>query len=378
MGEAGVLDELLEPLYGSILEPDRLDEFGLRLARATGSHLTAILGHDVHCGRASVNRVTGADPAQVAAGLQPLNLNEDPWVSRAMPRFATGRVFNTEDLLPNARMRRTDAFNAYYRQFGVEQQVAAVGHYDGSNSVTLSICRDDPNRLFNEAELDLFRQVAPHWVNAYAIMRRMDMLQARVATLETALDRTPVAMFALAADLRMLHANASGERLLAQGVLRRAHGRLTALGRHDPALQLLLARTVQVGTGLCTRDVERLVLKDADGGSLALTAHPLPPLAAGELAAGEAALLVFAQPPGPTGEPGGMERSLRQLFGLTEAETRLALALFRQADLARAARACRIAPSTARTRLKVIFDKTGERSQPALVRLLSALHALDP
>ena len=117
-----------------------------------------ILGHDVGCGRGSVARVHGADPVRMATELQPLDLNEDPWISRAIPRLATGRVFNTEDLLPNARMQRTDAFNAYYRQFGVEQQVAAVGHYDGGNSITLSICRDDPRHLFDEDELGLFQR----------------------------------------------------------------------------------------------------------------------------------------------------------------------------------------------------------------------------
>jgi hypothetical protein len=35
-----------------------------------------------------------------------------------------------------------------------------------------------------------------------------------------------------------------------------------------------------------------------------------------------------------------------------------------------------VAVSTAQTRLKVVFDKTGERSQPALIRLLGALNAV--
>ena len=87
--------------------------------------------------RGSVARVAGVDPRQVAMELQSLDLNIDPWISRATPHLATGRVFNTEDLLPNAQMRRTDVYNAYYRQFGVEQQVAAVDHRHGNAVVKI-------------------------------------------------------------------------------------------------------------------------------------------------------------------------------------------------------------------------------------------------
>jgi DNA-binding CsgD family transcriptional regulator len=364
------LHQLLEPLYESMLDPDRLDEFNLRLGQAVGSHITGVLGHDVLNARASVSRLHGADVAQIATGMQSLDLSQDPWVSRAVPHLATGRVFNTEELLPNTQMRRTDTYHSHYARFGVEQQVVAVGHFDGSNSVTLSICRDDRARLFDARELRLFERLVPHWVNAYAVMRRLDLLQARVESLEAALDQTPVAMFALAADLRLLRTNDAGEQLLAQGTLSREQGRLCVHGARDTALQQLLSRTVQAGIGARGGDVERLLLQ-ASGGRLALTAHPLP----ASLAPGEARVLVFVQPLAPQ-TAGTLERTLGQLFGLTGAEARLANALLRHADLAEAAQACGIALSTAQTRLKLVFDKTGERSQPALVRLLSALHAL--
>jgi DNA-binding CsgD family transcriptional regulator len=250
--------------------------------------------------------------------------------------------------------------------------VVAVGHFDGSNSVTLSICRDDRARLFDPRELRLFEQLVPHWVNAYAVMRRLDLLQARVDSLEAALDQTPVAMFALAADLRLLRTNAAAERLLFDGTLRCEQGRLLAPGQHGPALQQLLARIAHTGVGAQGGDVERLVLGDGPCDRVALTAHPLP----APTLAGQARVLVFVQPVAPRAGS-DLAGTLGQLFGLTAAEARLTTALLRHADLAEAAQACGIALSTAQTRLKLVFDKTGERSQPALVRLLSALHALD-
>ena len=371
MNDDHALARVLEPLYESILDPDRLDDFNVLLGQSTGSHITAILGHDVHCGRGSVARVSGADPRRVAAEMQWLDLHVDPWISRATPHLATGRVFNTEDLLPNAQMRRSDVYNAYYRQFGVEQQVAAVGHYDGTNSITLSICRDDRHRLFDEDELGLFQRVVPHWVNAYAIIRRLDLLQQRVHSLEAALDQSPMAMFTLSAHRQVLRANAAGERLLGLGVLQRVSGQLSVQGWQDGALQQLLARAVLARPDNRAGEVEKLVVQAPGIGAVAITAHPLAP----PLLAGEAALLVFVQPVAAA-SPAHLEQALQHLFGLTEAERRLAVALLRHADLALAAQDCGVAVSTAQTRLKVVFDKTGERSQPALIRLLGALNAV--
>jgi PAS domain-containing protein len=371
MNDDHALARVLEPLYESILDPGRLDDFNVLLGQATHSHLTGILGHDVACGRGSVARVHGADPVRMALEIQPLNLNEDPWVSRATPALATGRIFNSEDLLPNAQMRRSDIFNAYYKQFGVEQQVAAVGHYDGANSITLSICRDDRHRLFDETELGLFQRVVPHWVNAYAIMRRLDLLQQRVQSLEVALDQAPMAMFTLSANRQLLRANAAGEHLLGLGVLHRASGQLSAPGWQDAALQQLLARATLARPDGRAGDIEKLVVQAPGIGAVAITAHPLAP----PLLAGEAALLVFAQPVAAT-NPARLEQALQHLFGLTDAERRLAVAMLQHVDLALAAQACGIALSTAQTRLKVVFDKTGERSQTALVRLLVALNAV--
>lgn len=372
MNDDHALARVLEPLYESILDPDRLDDFTLQLSQTTRSHLTGILGHDVACGRGSVARLHGADPVQVATELQSLDLHVDPWVSRATPHLATGRVFDTEDLLPIAKMRRTDAYNAYYRVFGVEQQVAAVGHYDGVNSMTLSICRDDRHRLFDDNELGLFKRVVPHWVNAYAIMRRLDLLQRRVDSLEMALDHSPMAMFTLSANRKLLRVNGAGEHLLGLGVLQRTGGgQLAAPGWQDAALQQLLARATLARPDGRGGDVEKLVVQAPGIGAVAITAHPLAP----PLLAGDAALLVFVQPTA-SASPARLEQALQHLFGLTDAERRLAVAMLQHTDLALAAQACGIAVSTAQTRLKVVFDKTGERSQTALVRLLAALNAV--
>jgi len=58
---------------------------------------------------------------------------------------------------------------------------------------------------------------------------------------------------------------------------------------------------------------------------------------------------------------------------LTPAEALLAITLLNKVDLEEVAWSCGITLATARTRLKAIFDKTGERSQVGLMRLMTVI-----
>jgi DNA-binding CsgD family transcriptional regulator len=63
---------------------------------------------------------------------------------------------------------------------------------------------------------------------------------------------------------------------------------------------------------------------------------------------------------------------LRNTYGLTSAEVRLCQAMLEGKSLSEAASDTRISRNTAKTHLSRVFNKTGVRSQAALLRLLSA------
>ncbi len=373
MKSDAALASVLEPLYESVLEPERLQVLNQRLAQATGSNITAVLVHDVANGNGDVSLVHGLDAQWMAEQLANHDLLADPLVQRVVPRLCTGRVLNSDDLMPRAQMQRTAAFNDYYRRLDIGQQVAAVAHYDGTSSVTLSMCREVRSPAFDDTAMTLLRNLAPHWVNAYAIQRRLSWLQQRVDTLENALDAVPHAMFLLDLGQRVLRMNAAAERLLSAGdVLGLEEGRPRAL-QDARALRQLLFAACQ-GTAQDSEVVRRqgtITLRDASGrNALVATAHPLS-TAALRQGIGETAIL-FLQPVG-SGLARDLKTLLRQLFGLTLAEATLADALYRQADLALAAAQTGVSLATAQTRLKLVYDKTGERGQPALMRLLTTL-----
>lgn len=368
MFDRRTLGELLEPLYASVLDFSALDTFNRRLAEATDSHITGVLIHDVAAGRGSVSRMHGVDTRLMDTLLPELDLNDDPMMQRVTPQLGTGKILNTEDFLPRAEFQRSDFYNAYYRRLGIVQQVASVGLFDGANSVTLSLCHGDQKRKYDEAELGLLRALTPHWINVYAMLRRMHGLERQVETLEQAMALSPVAMFVLGEDLRIVRGNAAGEALLHGGLLRWEAGTLAARGAAGLELHGLLQRALRGNGRLLGGDVERLVLRDTDEHhGLILTAHRLVEWSPRE----QGALLVFVRE--VRRAPPSLKSVLQTLFGLTEAEARLALSLYRNADAALAARECGITSGTAQGRLKMIYDKTGERGQASLVRLVAAV-----
>ena len=71
------------------------------------------------------------------------------------------------------------------------------------------------------------------------------------------------------------------------------------------------------------------------------------------------------------------EQRLRDVFGLTPAEARMALALFEGATLAEAAESLRISRFTAQNHLARIFEKTGTNRQAVLIKLMMRAVGLD-
>ncbi|BAW07137.1 helix-turn-helix transcriptional regulator [Nocardia seriolae] len=75
----------------------------------------------------------------------------------------------------------------------------------------------------------------------------------------------------------------------------------------------------------------------------------------------------------PEGEEPGCRETLRELYGLTRAESQVAFEVLRGSGLSAVARELYISVNTARTHLRQVFAKTGTNRQAELVRLLSCV-----
>ena len=164
-------------------------------------------------------------------------------------------------------------------------------------------------------------------------------------------------------DGTLLEANASAKSLLCLERLKAGELLLSNVAEERQALQRALRNSV-ARTG--PRMSDPILLRRPDGRSL--VAHVLP-LEHGEHGP-DAALVLLADTQGP--ERRDAARML-QLFGLTNAEARLAALVGTGSPLKGAATGLGISEHTARSTLKTVYDKLGIRKQSELGHLVARL-----
>ncbi|MFO1036503.1 MAG: helix-turn-helix transcriptional regulator [Geminicoccaceae bacterium] len=165
---------------------------------------------------------------------------------------------------------------------------------------------------------------------------------------------------------------------------------MTAMGRAE----LRCRRIVRVedgrlaaGAPVTTDRLRKLVGSLAGGADDGRVSLVLPALG------GRPALALLSRMPGavdaPPEEPGRVlchlltaeareaisEANLAAMFGLTPAEARVARSILDGRSLRQTAQGLVVSPTTARTHLQRVFDKTGTRRQAELIRLLSCYDA---
>lgn len=218
------------------------------------------------------------------------------------------------------------------------------------------------------------RLLAPHLRRAVEITRLLDMQRLAASTFAQALDALASAVLLLDSTLAIVHANAAAEALLAaRDAIDAGPGR--ALRLAAPASQAALADAVAClaagGAALGQRGIG--IPAPRKNGAAPLVAHVLP-LKAGELRSGMSqravAALFLADAAAPSPMPA---QALALLYDLTPAKVRVFELIAQGQVPTEIATHLGLAPSTVKTHLLRVFDKTGCRRQADLVRLAGSL-----
>ncbi len=230
--------------------------------------------------------------------------------------------------------------------------------------------------LFDDAMRRRFGLILPHVRRALLIGNVIDRHKVEAAALADTLDTLASGMFIVTDTGRVVHANASGYAMLAEGKVLRAPG--GRLGANDPAAdQALLDIFTAAGGGdaalgrkgvavpLMARDDERFV------------AHVLPLTSGARRKAGissRAVAAVFVRkaaldlPSPPV--------AIAQAFRLTPAELRVLFSVVEIGGVSEVADVLGIAEATVKTHLHRLFEKTGTGRQADLVKLVAGYCAV--
>jgi len=219
-------------------------------------------------------------------------------------------------------------------------------------------------------DLRFFLLLRHHIGQALSAANMIGMLDAGTRASRRLIDGVRQPVLLLDAGGRLLLANAAADRMLATGEPFAVQGAVTTLRRsaeQDRFARLL--RAALDGTGLPGGWMR---VEGENGSALAMFVAPLPGRHAEDLPSATAAMVVIHDPAARAAPSNAM---LRDLYGLTPTEARLAAMLTKGYDLTAAALTLGQAPATARIHLKAVFRKLGVGRQAELTALLSGLAA---
>jgi DNA-binding CsgD family transcriptional regulator/PAS domain-containing protein len=278
------------------------------------------------------------------------------------------------DWLPKDEFVNTTYYNDFFQSFGFHSDVTlglmvediGDGAFEGAG---LNIFRHKRFGEWTEENMALFGALHPHLIRSYRMGRRISANQYVGESLMQFLDRASWGVFILDRDRRVIYCNRPAQAFLAE------ESGLTLVGRRLSAHGSAEARRLHQ----LTARAAALDSEDRAGGSmalatpnrqrpLALVAYPLQGERAAHFPRTSAVVVSVTDLDASVSLP---EKELRELFGLTQAESRVALALSEGLDPALVARRLCIALPTVRTHLAHIFDKTETSGQAALNGLLA-------
>jgi DNA-binding CsgD family transcriptional regulator len=356
-------------IYDAAVDPDLWPRALARLSELTGASGAVMIRQNEETGEGQGIR-SNVDPT--AAGLYygyfaTRNVLLDSTNAREALRRWTPGIITDEHKLPKQDLMRTEYYNDFMRRFGIHSLMIVRLALFGMDTVVINLIRPTSRDQFGRADLDLTGRLHPHLIRAFDLGQKL--ASARIASDDMAatLDHSPYGLFLVDETGRLRHANRPGRALLAEpDGLCVSGGKLSAAT--PAAAQRLRALIGQAAHASCRKGGSMALPTPSRRLPLSLTVAPTRPERWSLLSAAPCSVLVCV-----TDLEAGVslpEQKLRDLFALTPAETRLAIALFEGLSPTAAAARFGVSPHTIRVQLARVFNKTGTNRQADLARLM--------
>jgi DNA-binding CsgD family transcriptional regulator len=317
----------------------------------------------------------------VAAGVDPSALQLygryfgriDPWRASFLHK-REGELTLAEDLCPTSTLRKTEFHNDYLAKYGMTLYCSVATLKRETHFEIVSV-----HRFLNRAPpgpdtLKAIDLIAPHIGHALRIRRQLVGLEMAALTRQQVFDSLRIGILLIDAHGDCVLLNRAAEAICAAGdSLRLTRNRLEAANvAQAPALRRLIMRALDVASGKIVKPAGPLCLIRACG-SLHVTAFPLTAPGSlvdveGSQAAVAAILIRDSEQESVT-----LPQMLRATYGLTAAEAKLAMQLFRGCTLSQAAEISSLSIETVRSQLKSAFQKTYSTRQAQFLMLMAGL-----
>jgi DNA-binding CsgD family transcriptional regulator len=280
---------------------------------------------------------------------------------RYSPPAAPGTEFDSSEICGDCRIP-----HGMYCRFGLKVPVS-------DRPVAYLTCMRPRQRgHFDEREGAIFKTLLPHLQRSLRHYVQSEQAKSEIKNLKSVVDMFDRAVIGLSGEGIVVLLNREAERIIEIGNgLKLVRGRLVAVSSSENAkLQSQIAKAVENGLMQNTAQSTALLLsRPSDQVPLQLAITPFESNLKSNN--GQVAALVYINDPAKL--PNSCGTLLRQLYGLSPAECRLADMLHQGLEVREAAYRAKNTLETARFHLKKVLAKTGTRRQSELIRLMMTL-----
>lgn len=301
-------------------------------------------------------------------------LGENPFMED-VPDLDTGEQIYASSRPQYATLFESDFYKGWLKPQSLIDATLLVVEKSMTNMTTLSNVRSEDQGLFDAAALARIHLLFPHLRRAVLIGRALEDQRRRLADDAAILDSLAAGMFLLGARGELVQANAAGEAMLkVRWPLRVGSRRLeVTVPAANHALQAAIAAGGDGDVGLGGRGVSIPVYSGDGGDEIVLHLLPLNAVRqhaidAGAGAGAGAAFVLFAR---------RIDRAdsaavavFAERFGLTPKEATVLQTVVEVGGVPQAADVLGLSPTTVRTHVTGIFNKSGVRRQAEVIRLL--------
>jgi len=370
MSNSEELSALIGNIYDAALDRSLWVDVLRQSARFVGGQAAGLLSKDAVSKSANLHCGFGVDAHYNKLYLEQYAKLEP--TAMTLLFFEVGQVLSTTDFMPYDEFLATRYYKEWARPQGWVDCVHAILDKSATSSAHVSILRNESSGVADPATRARMQLIVPHLRRAILIGKVIDLKTAASDSLADTVDSISAAMFLVDENVRIVHANASGHAMLAEGsLLRAAAGKL--LARDASAEQALNEVCAMAEHGDAAVGGKGISIPLMAGDGTRYVAHVLPLTSGARRQTGAtyaAAAAVFVHK-AALDAPSPPE-VIRKLYKLTPTEMRVLMAMMQVGGAAEVAEALGIAESTVRTHLLRLFAKTGTKRQPDLIKLVAS------